>query len=152
MIHVGSLPLLSFSLPWLPYSLLVALWSCFQTRPALEFEILCHRHQINVLRRVQRGGVRLTEADRHLWAWLLHLWLGWPCALIIVITYSRGSKPCSGQFASRIRTGEGSGMRSGRKCRRERFVPECIREAFRPATHFPKGTTQPTSPSVHSAI
>jgi len=37
-----------------------------------------------VLRRSQRGRVRLTELDRLLWAWLLHLWSGWRSALIIV--------------------------------------------------------------------
>jgi putative transposase len=30
------------------------------------------------------GAVRLTQVDRLLWAWLLHLWSGWRSALIIV--------------------------------------------------------------------
>jgi hypothetical protein len=57
-------------------SFLGTLRSCFQTRAALQLEILALRHQINVLRRSQRGRVRLTEVDRLLWAWLLHLWSG----------------------------------------------------------------------------
>ena len=65
------------------FSFLFTLRSCFQTRAALQLEILALRHQINVLRRSQRGRVRLTEVDRLLWAWLLHLWSGWRTALII---------------------------------------------------------------------
>ena len=66
------------------FSLLDTLRSCFQTRAALQLEILALRHQINVLRRAQRGRVRLTRVDRLLWTWLLHVWSGWRSALIIV--------------------------------------------------------------------
>jgi hypothetical protein len=66
------------------FSFLGTLRSWFQTRAALQLEILALRHQINVLRRSQRGRVRLTEVDRLLWAGLLHLWSGWRSALIIV--------------------------------------------------------------------
>ena len=65
-------------------SFLGTLRSCFQTRAALQLEILALRHQINVLRRSQRGRVRLTPVDRLLWAWLLQLWSGWRSALLIV--------------------------------------------------------------------
>jgi len=65
-------------------SFLGTLRSCFQTRAALQLEVLALRHQINVLRRSQRGRARLTGLDRLLWAWLLHLWSGWRSALIIV--------------------------------------------------------------------
>ena len=65
-------------------SFLGTLRSCFQTRAALQLEVLALRHQINVLRRSQRGRARLTGVDRLLWAWLLHLWSGWRSALIIV--------------------------------------------------------------------
>ncbi len=68
---------LSFSFPG-------TLRSCFQTRGALQLEILALRHQINVLRRAQRGRARLTWVDRLLCTWLLHLWSGWRSALIIV--------------------------------------------------------------------
>ena len=66
------------------FTLLGTIRSCFQTRAALQLEILALRHQINVLRRLQRGRIRLTEVDRLLWAWLLNLWSGWRSALIIV--------------------------------------------------------------------
>jgi putative transposase len=83
--HVGSVPLLSFPLLFtLLFSFLSTLRSCFQTRAALQLEILALRHQINVLRRSQRGRVRLTEVDRLLWPWLLQLWSSWRSALIIV--------------------------------------------------------------------
>jgi hypothetical protein len=65
-------------------SFLSTLRSCFQTRSALQLEILALRHQMNVLRRSQRGRIRLTEVDRLLWTWLLHLWSGWRSVLIIV--------------------------------------------------------------------
>src|ERR1035437_9420127 len=86
IIDFGSLLLLSLPLPMLTLflSFLGTLRSCFQTRAALQLEILALRHQINVLRRSQRGRVRLTELDRLLWAWLLPLWSGWRSALIIV--------------------------------------------------------------------
>ncbi len=58
------------------FSFRVTLRACFQTGAALQLEILALRHQINVLRTSQRGRVRLTEVDRLLWAWLLHLWSG----------------------------------------------------------------------------
>jgi hypothetical protein len=70
------------------FSLLVsaftALCSSFRTRAALQLEILALRHQINVLRRSQRGRVHLRTADRLFWRWLMHLWSGWRCALAMV--------------------------------------------------------------------
>ena len=66
------------------FSFLFTLRSYFQTRAALQLEILALRHQISVLRRSQRGRVRFTDVDRLLWAWLLHRWSGWRSALIIV--------------------------------------------------------------------
>lgn len=65
-------------------SLLGTLRSCFQTRASLQLEILALRHQINVLRRSQRGRVRLHSSDRLFWTWLMHLWSGWRSALAIV--------------------------------------------------------------------
>ena len=50
----------------------------------MQLEILALRHQINVLRRSQRGRVRLSPADRLFWTWLMHLWSGWRSALAIV--------------------------------------------------------------------
>ncbi len=45
------------------FSFLGTLRSYFQTRAALQLEILALRHQINVLQRSQRGRVRLMEVD-----------------------------------------------------------------------------------------
>jgi hypothetical protein len=45
------------------FSFLGTLRSCFQTRAALQLEILALRHRIIVLRRSQRGRVRLREVD-----------------------------------------------------------------------------------------
>jgi hypothetical protein len=70
---VAKLPTPMFTLL---FSFLGTIRSCFQTRAAMQLEILALRHQINVLRRSQRGRVRLTEVDGLLWAWLLHLWSG----------------------------------------------------------------------------
>ena len=47
--------------------------SSFRTRAALQLEILALRHQINVLRRSQRGRVHLRTTDRLFWMWLMHL-------------------------------------------------------------------------------
>ena len=68
----------------LSVSVLAALRSSFRTRAALQLEILALRHQINVLRRSQRGRVHLRTADRLLWTWLMRLWPGWRSALAIV--------------------------------------------------------------------
>jgi putative transposase len=65
-------------------SVFAALCSSFRTRAALQLEILALRHQINVLRRSQRGRVHLTSADRLFWTWLMYLWSGWRSALAIV--------------------------------------------------------------------
>ena len=66
------------------FSSLGTLRSCFQTRAALHLENLALRHQINILRRAQRGRVHLTSADRLFWTWLMHLWSGWRSAVAIV--------------------------------------------------------------------
>ena len=62
-------------------SVFTALCSSFRTRAALQLEILALRHQINVLRRSQRGRVHLVTADRLFWTWLMYLWSGCPSAL-----------------------------------------------------------------------
>src|SRR5258708_25095428 len=57
----------------------------FQTRAALQAEILALRHQLLVLQRSTRGHrLRLSCADRFLWVWLSRLWSGWRSALVIV--------------------------------------------------------------------
>src|SRR6267143_4107491 len=57
----------------------------FQTRAALQAEILALRHQLLVLQRSSRGHrLRLSRADRFLWVWLARFWSGWQSALVIV--------------------------------------------------------------------
>src|ERR1700681_176467 len=57
----------------------------FQTRAALQAEILALRHQLLVLQRSSRGHrLRLSRADRFLWVWLARFWSGWRSALLIV--------------------------------------------------------------------
>ena len=65
-------------------SLFEAFGSSFRSGTALQLEILALRHQINVLRRSQRGRVRLSSADRLFWTWLMRFWSGWRSALAIV--------------------------------------------------------------------
>jgi putative transposase len=68
-------------------SLLSALFgirSWFRTRAALQIEILALRHQLTVLKRSQRGRLRLHSADRLLWVWLSRFWSNWRSALLIV--------------------------------------------------------------------
>ena len=42
------------------------------------------RHQLAVVHRARRPRLRLTSADRALWAWLSQAWDGWRSAVIIV--------------------------------------------------------------------
>jgi hypothetical protein len=57
----------------------------FQTRAALQAEILALRHQLLVLQRSSRGHrLRLSRADRFLWVWLARFWSAWRSALVIV--------------------------------------------------------------------
>ncbi|MBZ5566017.1 MAG: integrase core domain-containing protein [Acidobacteriia bacterium] len=58
--------------------------SWFQTRASLQVEILALRHQVTVLKRSQRGRLRLNSADRLLWVWLCRFWANWRWALLIV--------------------------------------------------------------------
>ena len=62
----------------------VALRCSFRTRANVQLENIALRHQINVLRRSQRGRVRLSGADRLFWTWLRRLWPAWRSALVIV--------------------------------------------------------------------
>lgn len=65
-------------------SVVGVLRSSFRTRAALQLETVALRHQINVLRRSQRGRVRLGSFGSLLWTWLRRLWPGWRSALVIV--------------------------------------------------------------------
>jgi len=66
------------------FSAVVSMRSWFQTHASLQVEILALRHQVAVLKRSQRGRLRLNSADRLLWVWLTRIWSQWRSALLIV--------------------------------------------------------------------
>jgi putative transposase len=65
-------------------SLLLTLRTWARSRVALQLEVLAFRHQLQVLQRTRPQRLRLTNADRWLWALLSRLWSGWRTALVIV--------------------------------------------------------------------
>ena len=66
-------------------SLVSSARQAFQTRAALQAEILALRHQLLVLQRSSRvHRLRLSRADRFLWVWLRRFWSGWRSALVIL--------------------------------------------------------------------
>ena len=58
--------------------------SWFQSCLRLQAEIVALRQQVIVLRRSQRGRVRLRATDRVFWVWLSRRWSGWRSTLAIV--------------------------------------------------------------------
>jgi hypothetical protein len=70
---------------WIILSLVTSARQAFQTRAALQAEILAFRPQLLVLQRLSRGHrLRLSGADRFLCVWLARLWSDWRSALLIV--------------------------------------------------------------------
>jgi putative transposase len=65
-------------------SLLHSLRFLVRSRASLHLEILALRHQLTVVHRSRRQRLRLTSADRMLWAWLSRAWRGWRVALHVV--------------------------------------------------------------------
>jgi transposase InsO family protein len=66
-------------------SLLWTLRGLVQSRAALHLEVLALRHQLQVLHRSRPRRLRLVQADRWLWAWLLRVfWNDWRTAVVIV--------------------------------------------------------------------
>src|SRR5262245_8978989 len=65
-------------------SLLAILPGVARSRAALHLEVLALHHQLQVPERSPPGRLRLTKADRWLWAWLLRSWRSWRTALLIV--------------------------------------------------------------------
>src|SRR5262252_4740037 len=66
-------------------SFLTLLRDALRTRAALQAEILALRHQLLVLQRGnKKQRLRLSLADRLLWAWLSRIWPEWKSALRIV--------------------------------------------------------------------
>ncbi|MBF0447995.1 MAG: transposase [Magnetococcales bacterium] len=56
----------------------------FQSRAAMQLEILALRHQISVLHRQQKKRPALNHWDRIFWVWLSQIWPRWKEALVIV--------------------------------------------------------------------
>jgi len=54
------------------------------SRTALHLENIALRYQLAVVKRSRRQRLRLTSADRMLWAWLSRTWRGWRSAIHIV--------------------------------------------------------------------
>jgi putative transposase len=64
-------------------ALFAAALSLFQTRAALQLEILALRHQLGVLQRSVKKP-KLNRFDRMLWSWFCGTWSAWSSALYIV--------------------------------------------------------------------
>src|SRR5215475_7187482 len=58
-------------------SLLATVRAVARSRAALHLEVLALRHQLQVLERSRPGRLRLTMADRWLWARLSRSWRSW---------------------------------------------------------------------------
>lgn len=65
-------------------SVQAALRGLIRSRAAVHLEVLALRHQLHVLQRSQPRRLRLTRADRWLWAWLSRAWGDWRTAVVIV--------------------------------------------------------------------
>lgn len=94
-------------------SLLHSLRFVLRSRASLHLEILALRHQLTVVHRSRRPRLRLTPADRMLWASLLHVWRRWRSALHLVrpetvIAWHRRGFRLFWTWKSRRRTGRPS--------------------------------------------
>ena len=91
-------------------SLLHSLRFLVRSRASMQLEILALRHQLTVAHRSRRPQLRLTPADRMLWAGLSRAWRGWRSALVIakpetVIAWHRRGFRLFWTWKSRRRTG-----------------------------------------------
>jgi transposase InsO family protein len=91
-------------------SVLLSVRSVVRSRAALHLEILALRHQLQVLERRRRRRVRLSGADRLLWAWFSWTWSGWRASVIIVkpetvLAWHRRGFRLFWRWKSRRRTG-----------------------------------------------
>src|SRR5215831_17879190 len=96
-------------------SAILSIRSWFRSRAALQVEILALRHQLTVLKRSQRGRLRLNSADRLLWVGLSRLWSQWRSPLLIVkpetvISWHRRGFRCIGD--GRVGRANREGLRS----------------------------------------
>jgi putative transposase len=64
-------------------AILRSVFDLFQSRAALQLEIIALRHQIGVLQRSVKRA-KLTPADRLLWAWLCTVWEDWKSGVFIM--------------------------------------------------------------------
>lgn len=71
-------------MPSVLVSLFHSLRFLVRSRVSLHVDILALRHQLTVVNRSRRPRLRLTAADRLLWAWLSRAWCGWRLALHVV--------------------------------------------------------------------
>jgi putative transposase len=65
-------------------SLASSLRLVIRSRASLHLEIIALRHQLAVVNRSRPHRLRLSPADRLLWAWLSQAWRGWRTAVHIV--------------------------------------------------------------------
>ena len=65
-------------------SLLHSLRFLVRSRASLHLDIVALRHQLTVVNRSRGQRLRVTSADRMLWAWLSRAWRSWRSALHIV--------------------------------------------------------------------
>ena len=91
-------------------SLLHSLRFVARSRASLHMEIVALRHQLAVVNRARRPCLRLTVADRLLWAWLAEWWRDWRSAvhfvkLETVIAWHRRGFRLLWTWKSRRRTG-----------------------------------------------
>ena len=112
-------------MPSVVVSLVFALRSAARSRAALHLEILALRHQLAVLNRSRPPRLRLTAADRLLWAWLSQAWSGWRPALVLVkpatvLAWHRRGFRLFWTWKSRHRTG-----RPPRRARFARLIRQC---------------------------
>jgi putative transposase len=91
-------------------SLAYSLRLVIRSRASLHLEIIALRHQLAVVNRSRPKRLRLSPADRLLWAWLSQAWRGWRTAVHIVkpetvIAWHRRGLRLFWTWKSRARTG-----------------------------------------------
>ena len=63
-------------------SAVLSIRAWFRSRAALQVEILALRHQLTVLKRSQRGRLRLNSTEPLLWVGLLPIWVAMALGVI----------------------------------------------------------------------
>src|SRR3954454_5603275 len=106
-------------MPAVMLSVVSMLRGMVRSRVALHLEVLALRHQLQVLERSRPRRVRITNADRWLWAWLFRTWSGWRTALVLVkpetvVSWHRRGFRLFWTWKSRHRIGRPSVAQEGR--------------------------------------